>query len=112
MADVGFLERDIDKELFVQFAGIGVLAVGAWTVASRHRYVALLPTPTYAAIAYLLVIAGALGVPLSALGCCGLKTENRTSLLCVSIMQIVLQLLHRITCQRNTMFYSCFVLIF
>ncbi|KPJ00986.1 Tetraspanin-11 [Papilio xuthus] len=64
------------------FAGIGVLIVGAWTVASRHRFVPLLPTPTYPAIAYLLVIAGGMGVPLCALGCCGLKTENRTSLLC------------------------------
>ncbi|XP_072941429.1 CD151 antigen isoform X2 [Epargyreus clarus] len=64
------------------FAGVGVLVVGAWTIATRHRFVPLLPTPTYPAIAYLLVIAGAMGVPLSALGCCGLKTENRTSLLC------------------------------
>ncbi|KAL4709368.1 hypothetical protein ACJJTC_007100 [Scirpophaga incertulas] len=71
------------------FAGIGVLAVGAWTVASRHRFVALLPTPTYPAIAYLLVLAGGLGAPLSALGCCGLKTENRTSLLCYTYFLLI-----------------------
>lgn len=64
------------------FAGLGVLAVGSWTVVAKHRYVALLPTPTYPAIAYLLIFGGALGVPMCALGCCGLKTENRTSLLC------------------------------
>ncbi|KAJ2950379.1 hypothetical protein O0L34_g8622 [Tuta absoluta] len=75
------------------FAGIGVLAVGAWTIASRHKYVALLPTPTYAAIAYLLAIAGALAVPLSALGCCGLKTENRTSLLCYTYFLLITFLL-------------------
>ncbi|XP_063823687.1 CD151 antigen-like [Ostrinia nubilalis] len=71
------------------FAGIGVLAVGAWTVASRHRFVALLPTPTYPAIAYLLIIGGGLGIPLCALGCCGLKTENRTSLLCYTYFLLI-----------------------
>ncbi|CAG9792158.1 unnamed protein product [Diatraea saccharalis] len=71
------------------FAGVGVLAVGAWTVASRHRFVALLPTPTYPAIAYLLIIAGGLGAPLCALGCCGLKTENRTSLLCYTYFLLI-----------------------
>ncbi|KAI8440503.1 hypothetical protein MSG28_001766 [Choristoneura fumiferana] len=71
------------------FAGIGVLCVGAWTVSSRHRYVALLPTPTYPAIAYLLIVAGASGVPLGALGCCGLKTENRTSLLCYTYFLLI-----------------------
>ncbi|KAJ8727169.1 hypothetical protein PYW08_015566 [Mythimna loreyi] len=71
------------------FAGAGVLGVGAWTVTYRHRYVALLPTPTYPAIAYLLIIAGAMGVPLCALGCCGLKTENRTSLLCYTYFLLI-----------------------
>ncbi|XP_047023598.1 CD151 antigen isoform X2 [Helicoverpa zea] len=71
------------------FAGAGVLGVGAWTVTYRHRYVSLLPTPTYPAIAYLLIIAGAMGVPLCALGCCGLKTENRTSLLCYTYFLLI-----------------------
>ncbi|CAH2092242.1 unnamed protein product [Euphydryas editha] len=71
------------------FAGAGVFLVGAWTVTSRHRFVSLLPTPTYPAIAYLLIIAGALGVPLCALGCCGLKTENRTSLLCYTYFLLI-----------------------
>ncbi|XP_023942113.1 CD151 antigen [Bicyclus anynana] len=75
------------------FAGAGVLLVGAGTVASRHRFVPLLPTPTYAAIAYLLIVAGALGLPLSALGCCGLKTENRTSLLCYTYFLLITFLL-------------------
>ncbi|XP_047989502.1 CD151 antigen-like isoform X3 [Leguminivora glycinivorella] len=71
------------------FAGIGVLCVGAWTVSSRHRYVPLLPSPTYPAIAYLLIAAGAAGLPLAALGCCGLKTENRTSLLCYTYFLLI-----------------------
>ncbi|XP_041973099.1 CD151 antigen-like [Aricia agestis] len=71
------------------FAGVGVLIVGAWTVATRHRYVALLPSPTFPAISYLLIAAGALGVPLAALGCCGLKTENRTSLLCYTYFLLI-----------------------
>ncbi|KAH9641543.1 hypothetical protein HF086_002230 [Spodoptera exigua] len=75
------------------FAGAGVLGVGAWTVTYRHRYVSLLPTPTYPAIAYLLIIAGAMGVPLCALGCCGLKTENRTSLLCYTYFLLITFLL-------------------
>ncbi|CAG9563324.1 unnamed protein product [Danaus chrysippus] len=71
------------------FAGAGVLLVGAWTVTSRHRFVSLLPTFTYQAIAYLLILAGALGLPLCALGCCGLKTENRTSLLCYTYFLLI-----------------------
>ncbi|CAG9091481.1 unnamed protein product [Plutella xylostella] len=71
------------------FAGIGILIVGAWTVATKHRYVALLPTPTYPAIAYLLIVAGAMGVPVCALGLCGLKTENRTSLLCYTYFLLI-----------------------
>ncbi|CAF4854356.1 unnamed protein product [Pieris macdunnoughi] len=75
------------------FAGAGVFLVGAWTIATRHRFVALLPTPTYPAISYLLCIAGALGVPLCGLGCCGLKTENRTSLLCYTYFLLITFLL-------------------
>ncbi|GBP81301.1 Tetraspanin-11 [Eumeta japonica] len=81
----------VDTAATAAFAGLGVLGVGAWTIASRHRYVSLLPTPTYAAIAYLLAVAGALAVPLCILGCCGLKTENRTSLLCNSIWDYICQ---------------------
>ncbi|XP_061706337.1 CD151 antigen-like [Cydia pomonella] len=71
------------------FAGMSVLCVGAWTVSSRHRYVPLLPSLTYPAIAYLLIAAGAAGLPLVALGCCGLKTENRTSLLCYTYFLLI-----------------------
>lgn len=71
------------------FAGAGVLGVGVWNVTYRHHYVSLLPTITYPAIGYLLVIAGSFGLPFAALGCCGLKTENRTSLLCYTYFLLI-----------------------
>lgn len=81
-----------------------MLCVGAWTVGVKHRYVALLPTLTYAAIAYLLIVAGAMGVPVAALGCCGLKTENRTSLLCVSNLLITVLPAHVIHAWKASTF--------
>lgn len=62
-------------------AGCVVLGVGLWTVIDKHQYVGLLSTSTYAAIAYILIIAGSITILVSFLGCAGVWKENRCVLI-------------------------------
>lgn len=67
-----------------QLAGLGVLAVGLWTVLDKHEYVSLLTSATYPVVTYVLVAAGSLVVLVTMIGCCALNKENRPILICVS----------------------------
>ncbi|KAF4526878.1 hypothetical protein B566_EDAN013789, partial [Ephemera danica] len=65
-------------------AGIAVLAVGVWTITSKHQFVALLATATYELTAYVLLAAGALVLLTMVVGCVAVYQENRCLLLVVS----------------------------
>ncbi|PBC34268.1 Tetraspanin-11 [Apis cerana cerana] len=62
-------------------SGLVVGGIGIWTVISKHNYVSLMTTSTYPTLAYALIVAGALAVVGSWLGCGGVTSENRCVLL-------------------------------
>lgn len=62
---------------YFQLAGGVVLAVGIWTLVEKSDYISLLSSKTYAASAYILVVAGAVVMVTGVLGCCGTFKEHR-----------------------------------
>ncbi|XP_046394437.1 CD151 antigen-like [Ischnura elegans] len=74
-------------------SGVAVLGVGAWTVATRHNYVVLLTTSTYALAAYVLIVAGILAVLASILLLLGLLRENRCCILGLTFLLLLIFLL-------------------
>ena len=63
--------------LFSQLAGGVVMAVGVWTLVEKSDYISLLSSKTYAASAYILVLAGAIVMVTGVLGCCATFKEQR-----------------------------------
>ena len=61
------------------------MAVGVWTLLEKSDYISLLPSATYAASAYILVLAGAIVMVTGVLGCCATFKEQRRLLRVVSI---------------------------
>lgn len=53
------------------------MAVGVWTLVEKSDYISLLPSKTYAASAYILVLAGAIVMVTGVLGCCATFKEQR-----------------------------------
>lgn len=60
-----------------QLAGGVVMAVGVWTLIEKTDYISLLPSKTYAASAYILVLAGVIVMVTGVLGCCATFKEHR-----------------------------------
>lgn len=60
-----------------QLAGGAVMAVGVWTLIEKTDYISLLPSKTYAASAYILVLAGVIVMVTGVLGCCATFKEHR-----------------------------------
>ncbi|XP_077375015.1 CD151 antigen-like [Festucalex cinctus] len=58
-------------------AGGVVMAVGVWTLFEKSDYISLLPSMTYAASTYILVLAGAIVMVTGILGCCATFKEKR-----------------------------------
>ncbi|KAM9409492.1 CD151 antigen-like isoform 2-T2 [Pholidichthys leucotaenia] len=58
-------------------AGGVVMAVGVWTLVEKSDYISLLSSKTYAASAYILVLAGAIVMVTGVLGCCATFKEQR-----------------------------------
>ncbi|CAL8378858.1 unnamed protein product [Arctogadus glacialis] len=58
-------------------AGGVVMGVGVWTLVEKSEYISLLPSKTYAASAYILVLAGAIVMVTGVLGCCATFKEQR-----------------------------------
>lgn len=52
------------------------MAVGVWTLVEKSDYISLLPSNTYAASAYILVLAGAIVMVTGVLGCCATFKEH------------------------------------
>ncbi|XP_077569750.1 CD151 antigen-like [Stigmatopora nigra] len=77
-------------------AGGVVMAVGVWTLVEKSDYISLLPSMTYAASAYILVLAGAIVMVTGVLGCCATFKEQRSLLrvyfvllLCIFLLEIL-----------------------
>ncbi|CAL8352681.1 unnamed protein product [Merluccius merluccius] len=77
-------------------AGGGVMAVGVWTLVEKSAYISLLPSKTYAASAYILVLAGAIVMVTGVLGCCATFKEQRRMLrvyfvllLCIFLLEVL-----------------------
>lgn len=77
-------------------AGGGVMAVGVWTLLQKSDYISLLPSQTYAASAYILVLAGAIVMVTGVLGCCATFKEQRrllrvyfVLLLCIFLLEVL-----------------------
>ncbi|XP_072374891.1 CD151 antigen-like [Scyliorhinus torazame] len=62
---------------FFWLAGGVVMAVGIWTLAEKNDYISLLSSSTYAAAAYILVVAGVIVMLTGILGCCATFKERR-----------------------------------
>ncbi|XP_071445563.1 CD151 antigen-like isoform X2 [Hetaerina americana] len=91
---VNFLKNVLHLFNIVLFlSGLAVLGVGAWTVATRHHYVVLLTTSTYALAAYVLIVAGILAIIASLLLLVGLLRENRCSILGLTFLLLLIFLM-------------------
>lgn len=62
------------------------MAVGIWTLVQKSDYISLLPSSTYAATAYILVVAGAIVMVTGILGCCATFKERKSLLKVVSVL--------------------------
>ncbi|XP_072277792.1 CD151 antigen [Pyxicephalus adspersus] len=92
---------------FFWLAGLAVMAVGIWTLVQKSDYISLLPSNTYAATAYILVVAGAIVMVTGILGCCATFKERKSLLkvyfillLCIFILEILAGILAYIYYQQ------------
>ncbi|XP_062327131.1 CD151 antigen-like isoform X1 [Osmerus eperlanus] len=77
-------------------AGGVVMAVGIWTLVEKSDYISLLSSKTYAASAYILILAGVIVMVTGVLGCCATFKEQRrllrvyfVLLLCIFLLEIL-----------------------
>ncbi|XP_053576180.1 CD151 antigen [Bombina bombina] len=92
---------------FFWLAGLAVMAVGVWTLIQKSDYISLLPSSTYAATAYILVIAGAIVMITGILGCCATFKERKSLLkvyfillLCIFLLEVLAGILAYIYYQQ------------
>ncbi|XP_010895387.2 CD151 antigen [Esox lucius] len=88
-------------------AGGVVMAVGIWTLVEKSDYISLLSSSTYAASAYILILAGAIVMVTGVLGCCATFKEQRNLLrvyfvllLCIFLLEILAGILAYIYYQQ------------
>ncbi|XP_059927308.1 CD151 antigen-like [Gadus macrocephalus] len=81
-------------------AGGVVMGVGVWTLVEKSEYISLLPSKTYAASAYILVLAGAIVMVTGVLGCCATFKEQRR------LLRVVREALYTHT-HAHTHLYTC-----
>lgn len=78
-------------------SGAAILAVGIWTLISKHSYVTLLASSTYVATTYILVATGAIIILVGFLGCCGAWRENRYLLMVYAGFLLLIFLLEAVS---------------
>ncbi|XP_034417206.1 CD151 antigen-like isoform X2 [Cyclopterus lumpus] len=78
---------------FFWLAGGAVMGVGIWTLGVKSDYISLLSSKTYAASAYILVLAGVIVMVTGVLGCCATFREQRKLLLVYFILLLCIFLL-------------------
>ncbi|XP_018115580.1 CD151 antigen isoform X1 [Xenopus laevis] len=103
----------ITFNFFFWLAGLAVMAVGIWTLIQKSDFISLLPSNTYAATAYILVIAGAIVMVTGILGCCATFKERKSLLkvyfillLCIFILEVLAGILAYIYYQQCAPFCS------
>ncbi|KAG7246557.1 hypothetical protein CRUP_028001, partial [Coryphaenoides rupestris] len=79
-------------------AGGVVMAVGVWTLVEKSDYISLLSSKSYAASAYILVLAGAIVMVTGVLGCCATFKEQRRLLRVVSVQGVVACNVNKVFC--------------
>uniref|UniRef100_A0A3Q2VGX4 Tetraspanin n=1 Tax=Haplochromis burtoni TaxID=8153 RepID=A0A3Q2VGX4_HAPBU len=83
------------QTLHYSLAGGVVMAVGVWTLVLKSDYISLLSSKTYAASAYILVLAGVIVMVTGVLGCCATFKEQKRLLryfillLCIFLLEIL-----------------------
>uniref|UniRef100_H3D0C2 Tetraspanin n=1 Tax=Tetraodon nigroviridis TaxID=99883 RepID=H3D0C2_TETNG len=82
--------------------GAAVLGVGVWTLVEKSDYLSLLASSTFAASAYILVVAGSLVVATGYLGCCAVIREHRS---CLSLYFFCLLLIFTIELVAGVLAY-------
>ncbi|KAL3993307.1 hypothetical protein ACER0C_010581 [Sarotherodon galilaeus] len=90
-------------------AGGVVMAVGVWTLVQKSDYISLLSSKTYAASAYILVLAGVIVMVTGVLGCCATFKEQKRLLrvyfillLCIFLLEILAGVLAYIYYQQTS----------
>eukprot|EP00062_Callorhinchus_milii_P027079 gi/632989957/ref/XP_007883926.1/ PREDICTED: CD151 antigen [Callorhinchus milii] len=78
---------------FFWLAGLAVMAIGTWTLVKKSDYISLLSSSTYAATAYILVVAGAVVMVTGILGCCATFKEKKTLLRVYFVLLLLIFLL-------------------
>nr|XP_020455268.1 tetraspanin-11-like isoform X1 [Monopterus albus]XP_020455269.1 tetraspanin-11-like isoform X1 [Monopterus albus]XP_020455270.1 tetraspanin-11-like isoform X1 [Monopterus albus] len=82
--------------------GAAVLGVGIWTLVEKSDYLSLLASSTFAASAYILILAGSLVVVTGFLGCCAVIREQRS---CLSVYFVCLLLVFLIELVAGVLAY-------
>lgn len=90
------------NDFFFQFVALGVLALTIWNLGNQTELIDLLTSATYSVLIDFLIIAGALLLIVSFLGCFGVIKENRRVLLIVSVqIKIIESITHEIIHKPN-----------
>jgi hypothetical protein len=77
-------------------SGLGIVAIGVWTLWDRNHYVSLLTSTTYAATTYVLLGTGGAILLVGFIGCCGAWRENRLCLMTYACFLLVIFLLEAV----------------
>ncbi|XP_014241297.1 CD151 antigen-like [Cimex lectularius] len=97
--DEGCCSTNLSKNFFHVYnfifflAGCGVIAVGLWTILTKHEYIPLLTNLTYPLAAYVLVIAGCLTLIGVFIGCCSVQKENRCFIILYTFLLLLIFLI-------------------
>lgn len=94
---VGFLKCLLHTFNFIfLLSGCAVLGVGIWTLVAKRHHLSLLTTATYASTAYMLVLAGALVILVTALGCVAVCRLHRCFLLVYTFLLLLIFLMEAV----------------
>lgn len=75
--------------LFI-LGGLGALAVGIWTIVAKMEYAALLTSPLYTLVVYMLIGAGVVILVAGIVGCIGAIQKNSKTLTVYFILLVIL----------------------
>ncbi|KAL1482388.1 hypothetical protein MTO96_033831 [Rhipicephalus appendiculatus] len=94
---VGFLKCLLHTFNFIfLLSGCAVLGVGVWTLVAKRHHLSLLTTATYASTAYMLLLAGALVILVTALGCVAVCRLHRCFLLAYTFLLLLIFLMEAV----------------
>ena len=80
------MKIQINQRLYLQLAGIGVLAVGIWSRVQAKDYDSFLGSGGVTSAANIMIASGALVMVIGFVGCCGALKESKVMLVIVCIV--------------------------